>query len=157
MPPEFEQLIASNHPRIRRIAQRYAPSSGIDDLYQEILIQLWRSFKNFRGDSKVETWVYSVALNTAMTHARTFIKRKAHETEMDVIASDKEIVPADRCQADLLTHFLNSLSEIDASVLMMYLDVLSAIEIAEVLGCSVNAVNIRINRLKQKFSDAYVD
>ncbi len=157
MPPEFEQLIASNHPRIRRIAQRYAPSSGIDDLYQEILIQLWRSFKNFRGDSKVETWVYRVALNTAMTHARTVIKRKAHEAEMDVITSNEEMVPADRCQADLLTHFLNSLSEIDASVLMMYLDGLSATDIAEVLGSSVNAVNIRINRLKQKFSDAYVD
>jgi RNA polymerase sigma-70 factor, ECF subfamily len=157
MPPEFEHLIASNHPRIRRIAQRYAPYSGVDDLYQEILIQLWRSFKNFRGDSKVETWVYRVALNTAMTHARTVIKRKVQESEMDVITSNEEMVPADRCQADLLTHFLNSLSEIDASVLMMYLDGLSATDIAEVLGSSVNAVNIRINRLKQKFSDAYVD
>jgi len=157
MPPEFEHLIATNHPRIRRIAQRYAPNGSVDDLYQEILIQLWRSFKNFRGDSKVETWVYRVALNTAMTHSRTVIKRKAYESEIDTLTYEEEIVPADRCTADLLTHFLNSLNEIDASVLMMYLDGLSATEIADILGSSVNAVNIRINRLKHKFSDTYVD
>jgi RNA polymerase sigma-70 factor, ECF subfamily len=157
MPPEFEQLIASNHPRIQRIAQRYSRNSSVDDLYQEILIQLWRSFKNFRGDSKVETWVYRVALNTAMTHSRMLFKQKSHEVAIDTIEHEEESIPADRCQADLLTHFLNSLNEIDASVLMMYLDGLSAAEIAEVLGSSVNAVNIRINRLKQKFSDTYVD
>lgn len=58
---------------------------------------------------------------------------------------------------DILSSFLTALGDIDASILMMYLDGLSADEMSEVLGISGGAIAVRVNRLKQKFSDMYVD
>lgn len=157
MPPEFEQLIEQNHVRIRRIAQRYAAPGGVDDLYQEILIQLWRSFKDFRGESNVRTWLYRIAFNTAMTQMRNRLSRCRDERAIVAKEISDESIPAERCYAEILTQFLNLLNEVDASVLIMYLDGIETRDIAEVLGISVNAVSIRINRMKQKFSDIYVD
>lgn len=76
MPPEFEKLIEGHSGRIRAIARRYADNSSVDDLYQEILEQLWRSFKGFRGKSKPETWIYRVGFNTAMTRLRRNVKQR---------------------------------------------------------------------------------
>lgn len=73
---EFEQLLSSNSGRIRAIAARYGANCEADDLYQEILEQLWRSFKSFRGDSKPETWIYRIGINTAMTRLRKSVKQR---------------------------------------------------------------------------------
>lgn len=67
MPPEFESIIESSYGRIRYIARQYAGSAAAEDLTQEILLQLWRSYKDYRGGAKVETWIYQVAINTAVT------------------------------------------------------------------------------------------
>jgi RNA polymerase sigma-70 factor, ECF subfamily len=58
MPSEFDELIRQQGARIRRIALRYASSSAVDDLVQDILVRLWRSYPSFRSDAKVETWIY---------------------------------------------------------------------------------------------------
>jgi len=69
---EFEQLVREHNGRIRRIARRFAANGAVDDLVQDILTRLWRSHSSFRGDSKIESWIYRVALNAAMTHACSF-------------------------------------------------------------------------------------
>src|SRR6202050_5476495 len=75
-PLGFEKLIREHFGRIRRIARRFAASGAVDDLVQDILTRLWRSYSGFRGDSKVESWIYRVSLNAAMTHVGQTVRAR---------------------------------------------------------------------------------
>ncbi len=151
---DFEKMIGQNQGRIRYIASRYSHNNEFDDIYQEILLQLWRSFDSFDGQSQQSTWVYRVALNTACT----FIRKASKET------SSKQATPKElsddanqQCQADILENFMDSLNDVDASILMMYLDGVSSDDTASVLGISNNAVRSRIKRIKQAFEQRYIE
>lgn len=149
---DFDQVIQHNDKRLRFIAQRYGGHEYKDDVYQEILLQLWRSFTQFRGEANMSTWIYRIALNAALMWLRK--QRKPH------VSSEQAPEPSEphgQCQAGVLEDFFASLNEVDSMTLMMHLDNLSANEIADVLGIKTNAVQVRINRLKQKFNDRYVD
>lgn len=156
MRKEFEQMIINNRGRIRYIASRYSHDGEFDDMYQEILLQLWRSFESFSGESKQETWVYKVALNTACTFVRTAVKQKEIK-QSSLHQSMPELQPTqESCQADILNRFMDGLSDTDASLLMMYLDGLSSDDSAKVLGISSNAVRSRIKRIKNEFETHYI-
>lgn len=128
----------------------------MDDLYQEILEQLWRSFKSFRQESKPETWIYRIGFNTAMTRLRMVVKHREGQETL-AVQPLSESTSADRCEAELLKDFLDSLGDVDASILMMYLDGLTGQEMADVLGMGLSAIQVRINRLKTAFTDRYVE
>lgn len=151
MRKEFEQMIIQNCGRIRYIAARYSHNGDTDDIYQEILLQLWRSFGTFDGRSKLETWVYRVALNTACTYIQSAVKqRKIKQSPLHF--SVEAIQPAqENCQADVLDQFMRQLSDIDAVLLMTYLDGLSSEESALIVGITANAVRSRIKRIKHEF------
>lgn len=155
MPPEFEQIIKSHCGRIAAIARQYADQSSVDDLYQEILEQLWRSYGSFRGDSRPETWIYRVGFNTAMTWLRKTVRERRDYEHLDM--SEKQEDPGGRSEAEILQEFFDSLGDVDASVLMMYLDGLTGREMAGILGVNVNAVQVRINRIKKAFSAQYLE
>ena len=76
----FEELIQEYHPIMYKICRVYSSNKDFDDLYQEILINLWRSYQSFEGRSKVSTWLYRVALNTSLTYQRNTKKNKSHTT-----------------------------------------------------------------------------
>ena len=156
MRKEFKQMIINNQGRIRYIASRYSHDGEYDDLHQEILLQLWRSFESFSGESKQETWVFQVALNTACTFVRAAAKQKKIK-QSPLHQSMQELQPAqESCQADILNLFMDGLSDTDASLLMMYLDGLSSDDSAKVLGISSNAVRSRIKRIKNEFETNYI-
>lgn len=157
MSVEFEQLLQRNQGRIRRIAMRYAGESELDDAMQEISLALWRSFGSFRGEAKEETWVYRVALNTAISGLRTRVRERKRVETLQMKTSVQTGSPGGLSQAEILTNFLNTLNEVDASILMMYLDGLTSPEMEQVLGMNAGTINVRINRIKHKFNDTYVD
>ncbi|WP_448566453.1 RNA polymerase sigma factor [Thalassotalea ganghwensis] len=153
----FEQVVAENLGRIRHIVSRYSYGDEAEDLYQEILLQLWRSFSSFTGQSNQSTWIYKVALNTACTFVRCALKQKRGSQKSPDFSVSELFAPAqDTCQADILQKFMNELSEVDANVLMMYLDGLSSDETSDVLGISGNAVRSRLKRIKQEFEQQYI-
>ena len=155
---EFEQLVREHNGRIRRIARRFAANGAVDDLVQDILTRLWRSYSGFRGDSKVESWIYRVSLNAAMTHLSQTVRARALLAAMSAQSeAATEGAPGGASPAQILSDFLNRLGDVDAAILMMYMDGLTAGEMSSVLGITENAINVRINRMKQKFGDAYVD
>ena len=156
MPPDFEHLIRQHGARIRRIARRYATGDAVDDLIQDIFVRLWRSYPSFRGDARIETWIYRVALNASMTYVKDSIRERARQSALAANAPPDAAQPAGTSMADILESFLARLSDIDASILMMYLDGLGAEEMSSVLGIQANAISVRITRLKQKFSDTYL-
>lgn len=156
MRKEFKQMIINNQGRIRYIASRYSHDGEFEDMYQEILLQLWRSFESFSGESKQETWVYKVALNTACTFVRAAVKQKEIK-QSPLHQPTQELQPTqESCQADILNRFMDELSDTDASLLMMYLDGLSSDDSAKVLGISSNAVRSRIKRIKNEFETNYI-
>jgi RNA polymerase sigma-70 factor (ECF subfamily) len=156
VPVDFEQLVRDHGGRIRRIARRFAANGAVDDLVQDILTRLWRSFAGFRGDAKVESWIYRIALNAAMTHLNETVKARDLRTAMAARPAAHESAPGGANASDILADFLSRLGDVDASILMMYMDGLTSDEMSEVLGITGNAINVRINRIKQKFTDAYV-
>lgn len=156
MQPTFERTIAENAGRIRFIASRYANKDDIEDMYQEILLQLWRSFDSFKGDASVSTWIYKVAFNTAMTYVRKTVKqRELNESVAALFKTDAQ--PAsEHCQSELLKQFVHTLGDTDATILMMYLDGLPAADMAEVIGISANGVSARVKRIKTTFEQQYI-
>jgi RNA polymerase sigma-70 factor, ECF subfamily len=157
VPSEFENLVRQHSARIRRIAGRYAASGAVDDLVQDILVRLWRSYPSFRSNAKVETWIYRVALNASMTYVKGSIRERETRAAMIAQSTTCATAPASTSMADVLENFLARLGDIDASILMMYLDGLTADEMGGILGISGNSIGVRINRLKQKFTDTYVE
>ena len=156
MSPEFIALMESQSGRIYAIARRYADTEQVEDLYQEILEQLWRSYGQFAGDAQISTWVYRVGFNTAMTYIRKVVKDREGKVSLASFSQVSD-VPGNRSQGDILEDFISCVGDVDASLLMMYLDGLSGAEMAAILGLKVNAVQVRINRLKQFFTERYVE
>lgn len=154
---DFECLIREHSGRIRRIARRFATNGAVDDLVQDILTRLWRSYAGFRGDSRVESWIYRVALNAAMTHLSEAAKARTLREAMSAQPAATAETAGGASPADILSDFLGRLGDVDASILMMYMDGLTADDMSGVLGITGNAINVRINRMKQKFNDAYVE
>ena len=153
-------LLQSHDAAMRRIAGVYAGTNGEeDDLYQEILTQVWRSLPTFRGNSSAGTWLYRVALNTALTWRRKAAKhaawRAASEPLTDEVLSASQ--DSQRSQAAILTDFLATLGGPDRSVLLLYMEGLSYQEIADVTGLSVSAVGVRLHRMKQIFTERFVE
>jgi RNA polymerase sigma-70 factor (ECF subfamily) len=156
MHKKFEQVIMNNQGRIRYIAARYCHDGEFDDMYQEILLQLWRSFDSFQGQASRETWVYKVALNTACTFVKKAVKHKElKQFASNTMTSSSE--PAqNNCQAAILNNFMIQLNDTDSSILMMYLDGCTSDESADVIGISANAVRSRVKRIKIEFENKYV-
>jgi RNA polymerase sigma-70 factor (ECF subfamily) len=130
------------------------------DLYQEIMFQLWRSLPSFAGASSIDTWVYRVALNTALTHAR---RRSAHvETPLEdehLEAADlaASLDPADDTldlgeQSERLYGAIDRLGDVDRMLVAMYLDDRSYREMAEVIGISESHVGVKLHRIKKSLA-----
>lgn len=155
----FRTLVRDNHGRLRRIARSYAASGEDEDLLQDMLVQIWRSLPGFDGRSLASTWVYRVALNTALgslrkRYAQPSTTPMAHDTLVPLAAASVGD-PTD--PGALLDRFLAELPPLDRAVLMLSLDDLSYPEIAEVTGLNPNAVGIRLHRIKQRFNHDYVE
>jgi len=118
-----------------------------DDLFQEILLQLWKSFKSFKQQSKFSTWLYRVALNTAISHLRKKSKLKfAALGEAQHLAID----PVDNLDEEIrhLYQAIRKLSKIDRAITLLYLEENSYEEMAEILGITSVNVGVRLNRIK---------
>jgi RNA polymerase sigma-70 factor (ECF subfamily) len=157
MPSDFETLIHQHGARIRRIARRYASSGAVDDLVQDICVRLWRSYPGFKAHAKVETWIYRVALNAAMSSIRNTLRERQGRAALSAQPPPSPAPAHARDMHAVLESFLAQVGSVDASVLMMYLDGLSAEEMGAILGISANAIAVRISRLKDKFTALYVD
>jgi RNA polymerase sigma-70 factor (ECF subfamily) len=153
---EFESLISKNSKTIRNIARSYTNMYDYEDLMQEILVQLWRSFGSFRGDSKFETWLYRIAINTAVSFQRSEIKERKGK-EKNTLLQSINASSGGLSHDEILQAFIKELNNIDRAVLMMYIDGLTTAEMESVLGIKSNAIKVRVSRLKIKFSEQFVD
>jgi RNA polymerase sigma-70 factor (ECF subfamily) len=122
-----------------------------NDLFQEIVLQLWKSFPTFRGEAKITTWMYRIALNTAISgfrkqtrNVKTEDLREMHFNISDHGGDDRE-ENFQRLQAAI-----RQLSEIERAMIMMALEEVPYEEIAETIGITQNNVRVRMNRIREK-------
>lgn len=150
---KFVTLLEENQNIIHKICRLYTQSEAEHkDLFQEISIQLWKSFDRFEGKSKFSTWMYRVGLNTAITLYRKDKKR------IDTYALNDEISRIEVDQYDpLIDEQLNWLyqkiekfSEIDKALVLLYLEDKKYDEIADTLGITAVNARVKMNRIKQR-------
>jgi len=152
----FEEVVAANERRILAIAHSYAPPNERPDLCQEILLQMWKGLDGFQGRCAPSTWVYRVALNTAITYRRRNRHRIEPAGDSTLELTPEAVAPSNPDQEVLiLEDFLSSLGKIDRAVFLLYLEDLSYRDISEVTGLTENHVGVRISRLKRTFVHRY--
>jgi len=148
----FLELVEKNQDIIHKTCRLYAGNcEDREDLAQEIVCQLWKSFRNFRGHSKFSTWMYKIAINTALLslrrnrsrdrarslsepHARATTGSEDHEGQEAVVR---------------LYAAISQLRELDRAIILLYLEQLSYREIAEVIGLSESNVSVKLVRIKK--------
>lgn len=149
----FLEVLGRHEQIINKVIRIYgADSEDRSDLFQEIVYQLWRSYGSFKGESRISTWLYRVALNTAITSLRK-IKKVPDHTELDdqsLHVSASFDTPERSQQVQQLYFAIRSLGEVDRALVMLYLEELSYKEIAEVLGLTEDNVGVKLNRIKTK-------
>lgn len=123
-----------------------------NDLFQEITIQLWKAYPKFRGESKLSTWMYRVALNTAITLYRRAKKRPQTSDYESVVFKIKaeEYDDTEEQQLKLMYQAVKQLGDIDKALVFMFLEDKDYREIAETLGISEVNARVRMNRIKKK-------
>lgn len=152
MEEHFIELINQHQKIIHKVCRVYTYSQEThNDLFQEILLQLWKSWGNFRNQSKVSTWMYKVALNTAMTYAKKEIKVKKKQQEL----AEETIFQArpdiyEESDFDKLQESISKLSLPEKAIILLYLEKHSYKEIASLIGISETNVGAKINRIKTK-------
>lgn len=147
----FLALLNGHQGVIHRISRAYATSDlDREDLFQEIVYQLWRSYPKYRGESSPITWLYRVALNTALTAVRKSARRPRL---VPLEASDQHVAPQPRThesETAALHLAIARLDDVERALLMCYLEDLSYGRISEILGISESNVGVRLSRIKTK-------
>ncbi|NBC03684.1 MAG: sigma-70 family RNA polymerase sigma factor [Bacteroidetes bacterium] len=122
------------------------------DLFQEILINLWKSFPSFRGDSTFTTWMYRVSLNVAFQRLRKTAKNREQAvlpTTFDTLNSPgKEDLP--NIQRQQMYAAIEKLNEVEKAIVMLYLEENGNEEIAKIIGISQNYVRVKMTRIRRK-------
>ena len=148
----FVEAIKENEKIIFKVASIYARNKeDQEDLKQEIVLQLWKAFPTFKGQSKLSTWMYRVAINTAVT----FIRKDSKVPQHHSIDEHAFLIPvvADTAFEDrirLLYQHINHLNDLEKALILLYLEDKSHKEIAGIMGITVSNVGTRIARIKEK-------
>jgi RNA polymerase sigma factor (sigma-70 family) len=152
MEKEFVQMVNKHKGIIFKVCNLYGrDKDSKDDLFQEIVLQLWRSFAGFRNESLLSTWMYRVALNTAISHFRKESKKPEKQSLSKAELQIPDLSFQDEHEnLQQLNFAIEHLSKIEKALVMLYLEDKSYQEIADILGISVSNVGVKLNRIKTK-------
>lgn len=147
---EFLTLLEENQRIVHKICKIYANDRiEHEDLFQEIAIQLWKAFPNYRREAKFSTWMYSVSLNTAMS---LFRKKRISTTPFLFEIHDVKINYEDETEEKIKNMYnaIRLLSDVDKVLIMMYLDDKNYSEMSQFLGITEGNIRVKMNRAKNK-------
>lgn len=156
MEETYISLIQQHEGIIHKVIGLYVDSEeDKKDMYQEILLQAWKSFRNFKNNSTFSTWLYKVCLNTALT----FRKKEELKTKMTVEITQKQgstTLEKNRAEEyELLYIIIKQMNDVDRMLMTLHLDGYKNKEIAEITGMKGNHVNVKIHRLKTFIIDQF--
>ena len=146
---EFAQIVREHKRRIYTVCYMFSKDADeVADLFQEILINMWKGFPAFRGESTVSTWIWRVSLNTCINTSKK--RRRLDTIPLNVNINPYEDVDEDALQIRQLYERINRLGLVDRSIILMWLENLSYEEIGAILGISVKNVSVKLVRIKEK-------
>ncbi len=148
---KFVNLINEHQGLIHKVCIMYENDREVrNDLFQEIVLQLWKSFPTFRGEAKITTWMYRIALNTAISGFRKETRKIVTEDLQEVHFNISETGDDSEENLQKLKWAIHQLNEIDRAMVMMALEEVPCEDIAETIGISQNNVRVRMNRIREK-------
>ncbi len=150
----FIQIIKENRGTIRSLCKIYFRSTEDQkDAFQDIILQLWKSFDTFRGESSINTWIYRVSINTILTKINKE-KNSVSIESLDLYHTYLTNARADD-NSELLFIIIQSLKDIDKAIFVLHLEGYGNKEIAHILNISPTNVSTRFNRIKSQLNQKY--
>ncbi len=150
---DFVDMINTHRGIIYKVCHMYVhDADDREDLFQEIVFQLWKSLPGFRGEAKPSTWMYRIALNTAISHFRNVTRKPG---QLSLSALEFQIPDINERQefdesVKLLYDAIQQLTRIEKAIIILYLEEKSYQEISEIMGITHSNVGVKINRIKTK-------
>ena len=142
---EFLSAVKEHEKIIWKVITMYQSNSGDrEDLRQEILLNAWKGSKNFRGEAKFSTWLYQVALNTAIT----FYKKDLRQQHIPELQEQPDT--SNEAELEILNQAISALSRVDKALVMLFLEDYSYAEIGTMMGITANNVAVKMNRIKSR-------
>jgi len=156
----FIEVLEKNTGILVKISSAYAINyHDREDLTNDIIFQMWKSFRSFKGESKISTWIYRVALNTCMNY---HLKKQKESlvffedlTKLNV-ANLIETSFAELDQYNILYECINELTSLNKAIIILYLDGNSHEEISAITGISITNVGTRMGRIKEQLKKSAV-
>lgn len=157
---EFDNLICENQDIIRKVCDIYCNSaSDKQDLFQDIVLHLWQGIASFRQHAQLSTWIYRIALNTAISQLRKKKRDIVITTDsLPQIYSDsanKQDQLQQKEQTALLYKAINQLKPAEKALILLYLEEKSYEEIAEITGLTLSNVSVKLVRIKRKLKQLF--
>ena len=147
---EFEKMVREHRSTIYTVCYMFSTDKDeVADLFQEILINLWKGSGTFRGDSAQGTWIWKVSLNTCISHDRRQRRRPRTEPlslDIDLFEDTDE----GSRQAGLLRERISKLGPFDRAIVLLWLENLSYEEIGQIVGITAKNVSVRLVRIKEQ-------
>ena len=146
---EFTKAVSEHKDTIYMVCYMFSKDNAeVEDLYQEILINLWRSLPKFEQRSSVKTWIWRISLNTCISIDRKKRRRSSLPLELDIdLYNDSD---RDTKQIKLLHERINRLGPFDRAIILLWLENMSYEEIGAIVGISEKNVSVRLYRIKEQ-------
>lgn len=149
---DFKALYLSHKDKIYRLCMGFVREKVLaNDLFQEILIKIWRNLESFKGESEISTWIYRIAYNTALTFTAKEKKLAEQQTEFPEnldLAEPENYSQEQEIRLQLLYQAISELPELDRIIATLLLEGTAYKTIAEISGISENYVAVKVNRIK---------
>ena len=148
---DFLKLVNQHKGILYKASRIYADSlEDREDLQQEILIQLWKSYQNFKGNSEFSTWMYRVAINTAITYLKKEKKRTDNQTLYHFEVQNEDYNPSKDRQLEVFYTAVQELKALEKAIIFYFMEGMSHKEIGDNLGLSEGNARVKLNRTKEK-------
>ena len=157
MTETFEQILENNKEKIYRICKIYTVSPlEPQDLFQEVIFAIWKSFSAFKGNSSIDTWIYRITLNICLRSKQKSEKTYNKALQLESIQFIPLVIPIENNQQEkyiALSSCISKLNNENKSIIILYLEELKYKEIAEITGLTENHIAVKMKRIKKILLD----
>lgn len=149
---EFERLVTEHRTTIYTVCYMFSKDADeVADLFQEVLVNLWRGMSGFEGRSDVRTWIYRVSLNTCVSHDRK--RRRTKTVPLTIDINLFEDGDTESLQVRMLYDRISRLEPFDRAIILLWLENLPYDEIGQIVGISPKNVSVRLSRIREKLKN----
>jgi RNA polymerase sigma-70 factor (ECF subfamily) len=144
---DFLDMLREHNRIIYKVISFYTEeSASLEDLYQDVVLNLWKAYPTFRNESQISTWIYRISLNVSVSYYR---KKSRRPALIEITKDFKEHVEENETIAELY-ECINRLGKLERALILLYLEDRPYKEIAEIMGITVTNVSTKISRIKDK-------